>query len=298
METVRTSPHITPANEAFADRILNGADHTEGPFHHETLFYRGQHGFLEGTMPFINDALAAEESVLVAVPDDRIDALKRALGRDAALVGFTDARLLGHNPARIIPAWRQFLKDNASGERPVRGIGEPIWPGRGAAELVECQLHELLLNLAFEEGPAWRLLCPYDLDGLDEQVIESARRSHPFIAENGSRRKSASYLYGDADPFGGTLPPPRDEAPLMAFSGGELRALRLRLGEWASGLELGSERTEHLVLAVTELASNSVRHGGGGGQAADVARGWVVARRGPGPRAHRGAARGTGASAT
>ncbi len=266
METLRTPPHIPPADEGFSERILNGEDHTENAFHHETLFYGGEHGFLEGTVPFINDALAAEEPVLVAVADDKIDALKQALGRDEARVSFTDMRLLGHNPARIIPAWRQFLKDNASEDRPVRGIGEPIWPGRSAAELVECQVHELLLNLAFDEGPAWRLLCPYDLDGLDERVIESARRSHPFIAGKGDRRKSASYLHGAADPFGGALPPPRDEAPLMAFSGGELGGVRLRLYEWASGLDLGSERTEHLVLAVTELASNSVRHGGGGGR--------------------------------
>lgn len=246
---------------------MDGADHTENPFHHETLFYGGEQGFLDGTLPFINDALAAEEPVLVAVTDDKIDALKQALGRDEAHVSFTDTRLLGHNPARIIPSWRQFLSDNASADRPVRGIGEPTWPGRVAAELAECQLHELLLNLAFEEGPAWRLLCPYNLDGLDEQVIESARRSHPFIAEHGHCRPNASYLCGDAapDPFGGTLPPPLGEAPSMAFSGGELGAVRLRLYEWASGLELGSERTEHLVLAVTELTSNSVRHGGGGG---------------------------------
>jgi len=35
--------------------------------------------------------------------------------------------------------------------------------------------------------------------------------------------------------------------------------------EWASGFELSCERTEHLILAATELASNSVRHGGGSG---------------------------------
>ena len=55
--------------------------------------------------------------------------------------------VLGHNPARIIPAWRDFADAHAG---PIRGIGEPIWPGRGADELVECQLHESLLNVAFD----------------------------------------------------------------------------------------------------------------------------------------------------
>ena len=67
---------------------------------------------------------------------------------------------LGRNPACIIPAWREFLRD--AGPGPIVGIGEPVWPGRSDAELVECSRHESLLNLAFDGGRPWRLLCPYD----------------------------------------------------------------------------------------------------------------------------------------
>jgi anti-sigma regulatory factor (Ser/Thr protein kinase) len=35
--------------------------------------------------------------------------------------------------------------------------------------------------------------------------------------------------------------------------------------EWAAGTLLGADRTEYLVLAVNELATNSVSHGGGRG---------------------------------
>jgi anti-sigma regulatory factor (Ser/Thr protein kinase) len=244
-----------------------GAGHTETRFHHETLLYSGAHGFLEGALPFIQGALAAGEPVLVAVGPEKIELLKLALGADADRVSFTDMRLLGHNPARIIPAWHRFLEDNASENRPVRGIGEPIWPGRSPAELSECQRHETLLNLAFAGGHAWSLLCPYDLDGLDGPVIEAARHSHPFITEDGVSRASDScpHEHAIAAPFTGTLPPPPASAGELAFTGQELSALRRRLTEWASRFELGCERTEHLVLAVTELTSNSVRHGGGGG---------------------------------
>ena len=69
---------------------------------------------------------------------------------------------LGRNPARIIPAWQKFLDAHAG--RPVRGIGEPIWPGRRPEELLECQLHEALLNVAVDpEIPFW-LICPYDAE--------------------------------------------------------------------------------------------------------------------------------------
>lgn len=239
----------------------------ETRFRHETLLYSGSHGFLEGTVPFIQGALAAEEPVLVAVGPEKIELLKLALGPDADRVSFTDMRLLGHNPARIIPVWHRFLQDNASENRPVRCIGEPIWPGRSQAELSECHRHEMLLNLAFDDCCGWSLLCPYDLDGLDGGVIEAARHGHPFITEDGVSRASDSCPHGDAvaAPFAGTLPPPPASAGELAFTGQELSALRGRLTEWASSFELGCERTEHLALAVTELTSNSVRHGGGGG---------------------------------
>ncbi len=47
--------------------------------------------------------------------------------------------------------------------RPVRGIGEPVNDRRTGAELAECQVHEELLNVAFEGGSPFWLLCPYDI---------------------------------------------------------------------------------------------------------------------------------------
>ncbi len=54
---------------------------------------------------------------------------------------------LGRNPARIIPEVQAFT-DKHPGQR-VRFVGEPIWPGRSAAEICEATRHEALLNLAF-----------------------------------------------------------------------------------------------------------------------------------------------------
>jgi anti-sigma regulatory factor (Ser/Thr protein kinase) len=247
---------------------IDVAAQAEHCFHHSTLFYSGDDGFLQGTVPFINEALAAEEPMLVAVGSARIDLLKEALGEGADRVRFVDMRVLGDNPARIIPAWHRFLEDHPSDGRSVRGIGEPIWPGRSPAELTECQRHESLLNVAFDQGRAWRLLCPYDLDGLEESTIEAARRSHPFIAQENGSQVSDAYLHADMGPgpFHGTLPPPRAPVAQLAFTGDQLATLRQLLSDWASGFHLGVERTQHLVLAVTELASNSVRHGGGRGR--------------------------------
>jgi anti-sigma regulatory factor (Ser/Thr protein kinase) len=234
-------------------------------FCHETLFYAGEDRFLEGTLPFINDALAAEEPVLVAVGTAKIELLQEALGNATELVRFTDMHLLGNNPARIIPAWRQFLTEEAPTGRGVRGIGEPIWPGRSEAELGECQRHEALLNVAFDDGQGWRLLCPYDVERLDGQVIEAARHSHPFIVQNGARHRSHAYLQSAPDPFDGTLPAPTTVPEELAFTRARLGTLRRFVSGRAADMLLDASRIESLVLAVNELATNSVRYGGGCG---------------------------------
>jgi anti-sigma regulatory factor (Ser/Thr protein kinase) len=253
--------------EPSSSHVGEMAPEQDNGFHHMTLFYRGDEGFLQGTVPFLNDGLAAEEPILVAVASARIELLKQALGARAAGIRFLDMRVLGHNPARMIPAWRRFLEDHPCDGRSVRGIGESIWPGRTKAELTECQRHESLLNVAFDRGRAWRLLCPYDLDGLDDTTIEAARSSHPFIAHESGSRASDAYVRADMGPgpFHGTLPPAKAPVAQVAFTCDQLAGLRQLLSEWASGFRLDLERTQRLVLAVNELASNSVRHAGGRG---------------------------------
>ena len=52
-------------------------------------------------------------------------------------------------PRAVIAAWRAFVQAHPGASR-LCGIGEPVDPGRSPAELAECQLHEALLNIAFD----------------------------------------------------------------------------------------------------------------------------------------------------
>src|SRR5512143_432595 len=113
-------------------------------FRHEAFLYEGAAEFLRGTLPFIEDGLRAGEPTMAMVAPARIAALREELGADADRVTFADMRQVGANPARILPAWGEFLASSPPGRR--RGIGEPIWPGRADDELVEAQHHELLVN--------------------------------------------------------------------------------------------------------------------------------------------------------
>jgi len=236
-------------------------------FQHEAMVYRGTEGFLDGVLPFIEEGVRARQPQLVAVDAEKIDRIQAALG-GAEGVRFVDMRAIGGNPARIIPVWRGFVADSSLGSRPFRGIGEPVWPGRNAAEMVECHLHEALLNLAFAHGPTWSLMCPYDASSLDPDVIDEAGRTHPFVVRGGVRRSSRSYPGVDrvADGFDDPFPEPAGpDVKVVPFEGGDLTAIRRFVSEQASLTGLGEDRAGDVVLAANELATNSLRYGGGSG---------------------------------
>jgi anti-sigma regulatory factor (Ser/Thr protein kinase) len=149
----------------------------------------------------------------------------------------------------------------------VRGIGEPIWAGRAADELVESQLHEALLNVAFADVEGFKLLCPYDITTLDEGVLHEACASHPTVVADGHRSESAAYRTGDAllAPFDLPLAGPDGPAEVMAYDRATLSEVRAAVARRAGAAGLPPERVSDLVLAVDEVAANSVRHGGGNG---------------------------------
>ena len=236
-------------------------------FRHEALLYSGLEEFVPTTAAFIRDAVQADEPILVVVDAEKIQLLRDDLGDDAHRVDFADMRDVGHNPARIIPAWYDFHAERALGGRYIRGIGEPISAQRSPEALVECQRHESLLNLAFANASDWWLLCPYDMQALGTDVIEEALHSHPHVLKDGDHRPSDSYrdLSAISRPFDLPLPEPRAEVHEMLFDVRSLDEVRSLVTRSASTYGLDRTRTEDLVLSVNELATNSLRYGGGRG---------------------------------
>lgn len=246
--------------------IARGDGHAGG-FRHDALLYRGLEDFLDRTEAFIGDGVASGERVLVVVDAAKTELLRSRMDGGQDLVTFADMADVGRNPARIIPVWRAFVDEHTPRGRGVRGIGEPIWPGRSREELVECERHEALLNLAFSDA-AWWLVCPYDLEALAPTVIAEARRNHPFVIGPGGRRASRAFRGLDevGRPFDAPLEEPDDVELELTFAGtGEIAAIRSRIREVASRHGLSPRRVDDLVLAMGEVASNTLRHSGGPG---------------------------------
>lgn len=242
--------------------ILEG--HQEEVFRHEALFYAGDDEFVARCGSFVREGLDAGESVLVLVIPRKIELLRSALGNDANRVVFGDMAGIGRNPSRIIPVWHEFFAQRAMSQHGIRGIGEPIWVERNSQELIEAQRHESLINLAFAGVSGW-ILCPYDTDALGPAVIEEAHRSHPFLMENGTRNFSSVYEGVDAIPgaFDHPLPEPATHPEEFIVQAGRLDVVRNFVAGRATAFGLDSARIDDLMLAVNEVATNSLRHASG-----------------------------------
>ena len=247
--------------------ITAAAQRPVEPFWHEVLLYDGEAAFLTDAIPFIRAGLSADEPVIVFVDQGTTALLRAELGRAAGAVRFEDARAIGANPARLIPALREFVHLHQADGKRVWGLGETIWPGRSEAELAEWHRHEALLNIAFADVPALSLLCACDTGALGAEVIAALECNHPTILEGGARRRSDSFAGRDAvvQQFAEPLGPRGQAVQEFAFGGADLAEIRRLVAARAHAAGLGAERGEDTVLAVNELATNSVRHGGGSG---------------------------------
>jgi len=235
-------------------------------YRHEALLYGGAGDFVDRLVPFIVDGLAADQPVLVAAEATKLELLQRALADHAKRVSFVDMAEVGRNPSRVISAWREFVGRHEPSSRSVRGVGEPVWPSRTSAELVECERHEALLNAAFPAAtPLW-LVCPYDTTTLPPAVIAEARVNHPYVAEAGASISSPTFRPPDLGvPFAAPLERPPTDSDELPFDLASLAWLRRFVAARGAVLGLRRDRVGDLVLAVNELATNSVRHGGGSG---------------------------------
>jgi anti-sigma regulatory factor (Ser/Thr protein kinase) len=145
-------------------------------------------------------------------------------------------------------------------------VGEPIWPGRSAAEIREVVRHEALVNVLFA-GVDATVCCPYDSASLKSAVIADAHRSHPYRRVDGVFRSSPHYL----DPavvaaLSERLPAAPAAAEAWVFHHREdMAALRRCVAARARRGGLGESGVQDLVLAVGEAVSNTLDHSGGPG---------------------------------
>jgi anti-sigma regulatory factor (Ser/Thr protein kinase) len=236
-----------------------------GAFVHDALLYRNEGDYLNGVASFAEAGVTAGEPVLIAVPGSRLDRLRERLADADDRITYADMSRAGANPGRIIPGVLHAFAASHPGRR-VHIVGEPIWPGRPTLEYPACVQHEALINTAFDGRDA-AILCPYDLSGLSPIAVMDARRTHPVLIEGARRRSSPGYTdpVALAAEYNRPLPDPPVSAITRPIAFTELSAVRRLVADQASAAGLDPDRAADLTVAVNELATNSIEHGGGTG---------------------------------
>src|SRR2546421_2476292 len=109
-------------------------------------------------------------------------------------------------------------------------------------------------------------LVVYDRQPLAPSAISETGRSHPFVRQEERARESPASGLAQPAAFASPLPPPPEALRELAFESQSLRSLRATIMHEAPRAGLRSARMADLVVAVNEVATNSVRHGGGRGR--------------------------------
>jgi anti-sigma regulatory factor (Ser/Thr protein kinase) len=231
-------------------------------FRHEAVLYQDLREYRSAVVPFVQEGLASSQPVLVVVPGAADQIVRASLNGQAADVTFADMALVGRNPGRIVSAIWEFMMRHAG--RRVRIVGEPIWPGRSAAEITEAMTSEAMLNLALASSEV-AMLCPYDVSRLAPGVADCVGLTHPMVRSAGRSEPSAEFETGYLPRAAARpLTPPPASAERFPYTR-DLRAVRDVVAAHAERAGLDEDRTADLVLAVGEVAANTVRHAPGDG---------------------------------
>ncbi|HXV93457.1 MAG TPA: ATP-binding protein [Pseudonocardia sp.] len=239
---------------------LGGADSAD----HRALLHSGTDDLVARAVPVLRPALDAGHPVLAVVGPECAAALREALGGAADGIETAD-------PARVFdaPAFTVAVRLARSGRR-VRGTGgRTVVLGEHHDGLPGGPAHwarvHIALNVAVHGLPL-TVICAYDEHSTE---IERARETHPEVVDRDGTALTTRYRAPHEAIADYPPPPPADlgrPTVEMAFGPPELPRLRHLVATVARDAGLGDERVADVVLAVNELASNTVEHGPGTGR--------------------------------
>lgn len=225
----------------------------------------------ERLAPQIDGVLAAGAPVLAVLDDPERSAVAATLGSGAERIEFADPERVHAVPAFTVALrWARLARHSVAGRALVVGqhldlphLGPEHWGRLDAA-----------IDVAIGGLPV-RVLCPC------RDAEPSVLATHPRLLTADGPHPSPGYRPPPEVLLDYPPPPPPDLGASdvdLAFAAAELPGLRRRVAAAATAAGLDGDRVDDLVLAVNELATNSVEHGPGSGRLRLwVARGSVTA---------------------
>ncbi|RFU36552.1 sensor histidine kinase [Actinomadura logoneensis] len=231
-------------------------------FSHRVLPYDRADDLLDGALPFLREGIEGGDRVLAVTTLAMHMLLRDKLGADAAGVEFFDSDRWYAHPARHLADTLALAETAAWQKRRLRVLGEPAWARRGPAERSEWQRIEAITNAAFADTGA-ALLCAYSRT-LPAGVVAASRQTHPETTRGRATLPNPGYqdpwLY-NARLDSGPLPPAPDDAFDLPIDVPDLYWIRVYVTDFARRTPLPEDDLQRLLVAVTEVVTNALRHG-------------------------------------
>jgi anti-sigma regulatory factor (Ser/Thr protein kinase) len=237
--------------------------HSSGRYLHDALFYDDREQLVATAVPFLLEGLDAGDAAVVATSAETASLLREAVDGDPRVHVLERGDVYRARTPTAITTFRQLAEQRLTeGVRRVRVVGEVNF-GDTERDWLEWQRYESVINEALSNWPLWGL-CVFDTQRLPEPVVESARKTHPWVTTATSRSANpefvapADYLRSlpiPAEPLQDT--PPR----LWASDVADFVGLRHAVAAELSTVDASRDTIEDYLLAVDEMTSNAVRHG-------------------------------------
>jgi anti-sigma regulatory factor (Ser/Thr protein kinase) len=233
-------------------------------YRHDALLYDSPDQLAEVAAPFLLEGLADGDAAVVATSAPTADLLRDAVDGDPRVHVLERGDVYRARTPAAITTFRRLAEQQASaGARRVRVVGEVDF-GPTERDWLEWQRYEAVINDALAAWPLWGL-CVFDTQRLPEPLLTAALQTHSRVvtpsgpAANPRFTDPAEYLRAlpvPDEPLEATVP------RLHASRVADFASLRRALAAELSAAPAEEDLLQDFLLAVDEMTSNALRHGG------------------------------------
>jgi anti-sigma regulatory factor (Ser/Thr protein kinase) len=229
---------------------------------HDLLLYDDNATFAKELAAFFGDDPTPWDQHIVIAPRDRFLAFADLVPEVADGVVHIDAAEWYGRPVSALSRCRQLLRRHRDASR-VRIVGDVAIGHDDCVEWARC---ESAINEVFADFPV-SILCSYHSD-VPRAVVDRARQAHPAVVESGVRFPNVSYREPAVlvPELRLDLPVPTGRPVVDVDLPAALSAVRREIEQAAQRARYGEAAIHDFLVAVTELATNALVHGGGAGR--------------------------------
>jgi anti-sigma regulatory factor (Ser/Thr protein kinase) len=229
---------------------------------HAVEFHDGTADQLARAVDFARATVHRGEQLAVALPAAIEDAVFGAVGHAGVVALTAPFGASGGSGQTTAATWARELRSLVQSDAGVTVLcgHDPVHDGVDGGYWTEL---DAALNVSLAELPV-DLVCLYPSWPLHLEVLEGARANHPYVLEAGvlqhnpahrcplevlrARERAAPLVLGPPD-------------VTYRYNSWQLHEVRRMVGRLAPALGFDPVRSEDLVLAVNEIATNAVEHG-------------------------------------